>query len=228
MQPIVLYNFSSLERPNELWAFNPFKSHYTFILKNLPFTTKWLQYHEISEVIPDITKTGVRPTVPTIIDSNNTVVQDSWDIAKYLETAYPDSPSIFNGAESLHYFFYQYFVNYLDRNILAIIILEMEKNIGRYDHPKGFRPNIERIIGITLEEFAGKKVDQVKTLQEKLKIILGWSDLVFAGGLHMIEYLDNETLTTLVFTGEDDILSKYYYRVMNELRNRERDHAAKL
>ncbi len=36
-------------------------------------------------------------TVPVLVDGDN-IIKDSWDIACYLEAAYPDSPSIFGGS----------------------------------------------------------------------------------------------------------------------------------
>ncbi|KAI7862683.1 hypothetical protein BDF14DRAFT_1853070 [Spinellus fusiger] len=231
MQPIVLYNLSSLTRPNEQWSFNPYKTHYTLVLKNLPFTTKWLEFHEVSEVIPNITKTDARPSVPVIIDSNNTVVQDSWKIAKYLETTYPDSPSIFNGAESLHYFFYQYYETNIKRYIFSLSVLDVKEMCGHYDNPKGFTRTLEGVLGVSLDTFAKKKEDNIKILQEKLTIIrntlssytfltgdkIGWADLTLVGGLHMVEFFDKKAIDTYVFTGEDDVLRKYYYRVKDEL-----------
>ncbi|KAI7865729.1 hypothetical protein BDF14DRAFT_1822827 [Spinellus fusiger] len=138
MQPIVLYNFSLLDHPNELWSANPFKTHYTLVFKNLPFTTEWLEFHEISQVIPTITKTKIPPTVPVIVDTNNTVIQDSWEIAKYLESAYPDSPSVFNGAESLHHFFYQYYQTNIQASIYGLVAMNVKKHCGHYDNPNGF------------------------------------------------------------------------------------------
>ncbi|KAI7863781.1 hypothetical protein BDF14DRAFT_1841098 [Spinellus fusiger] len=241
MQPIVLYNLSSSARPNEQWSFNTFKGHYTLVLKNLAFTTKWIEFHEIPEVIPDITITGFRPTLPVITDRNNTVVQDSWDIAKYLETAYPDTPSIFNGAEALHYYFFQYFENNIKLLLLGITILDINEICGHDNNPKGFRQSIESSIGVSLEAFSGKKEDQSKALQEKLTIIrntlssyafltgdkIGMADIVLVGGFYMVEFMNASDLTTYVFTGQDDVLSKYYYRVMDELKARDQCLATK-
>ncbi|KAI7862684.1 hypothetical protein BDF14DRAFT_1853093 [Spinellus fusiger] len=228
MQPIVLYNFTLLDRRNELWSLNPFKIHYACVLKNIPFTNKWLEFHEIPEVIPGITKTNTPPTVPVIVDANDTVVQDSWKIIKYLDVTYPDSLSLFNGGESLHYFFYQYFETDIKVYLYALIALDMKKSCGRDDHPNGLAQK--------KSTFAGKKEDQAKILHDKLKIIrdtlssytfltgdkIGWADLAFVGGLYMVEFLDKKTLTAYIFTGEDDILSQYYYRVIAELKSHEK------
>ncbi|KIK56333.1 hypothetical protein GYMLUDRAFT_247854 [Collybiopsis luxurians FD-317 M1] len=81
---------------------SPFAVRIRFALriKNLPFTTRFVEYNEIAAAAKEIgaPPTGVRQdgspkyTVPMIYDSETkTAVADSLLIAKYLDRTYPDS-----------------------------------------------------------------------------------------------------------------------------------------
>lgn len=77
--------------------------------KNLPFTTIWVEYANITTKSKEI---GASPTacpdgskcftLPILSDPNTgTVVSDSWDIAQYLDETYPEKPIFPNGSKGL-------------------------------------------------------------------------------------------------------------------------------
>ena len=59
--------------------------------KGLDIDTRPVGFGEISSIAG-----GTSKTVPVIVDGDR-VVQDSWEIADYLDSAYPDRPSLFGG-----------------------------------------------------------------------------------------------------------------------------------
>lgn len=73
-------------------------SRYSLNIKNLPFKTKWVEYPDIESTIKSLggRPTGKKPdgsdlyTLPVIYDPNtSTLTVDSFDIALYLDKAYP-------------------------------------------------------------------------------------------------------------------------------------------
>lgn len=108
-------------------------------------------------------------TVPVIKDGQ-TVVRDSWQIADYLEQAYPNSPSLFGGPTGRG--LCQFFNTWVDRSLvplafrgLACDAIEIQDPADR-DH---FRATIEKFTGNSPE---GLKQEQAKTF-ERLRIELG-------------------------------------------------------
>lgn len=79
-------------------------SRYCLNYKGLPFTTEWVEFPEI---VPLYERLGVTPTlkkpdgsplctVPMIYDpTTNKYISDSVVIAEYLDTQYPQTPSVF-------------------------------------------------------------------------------------------------------------------------------------
>ena len=68
--------------------------------KGLKFRTEWIDYLEVEETCkkygaPPTSKHAPHYTLPMIYDpSTRTCVVDSWNIAKYLDRAYPDTPRL--------------------------------------------------------------------------------------------------------------------------------------
>ncbi len=114
--------------------------------------------------------------VPVIVDGNTTVV-DSWKIVNYLESAYPNHPSLFGSDEARGeaMFIKKWCENTLAPKILPLVVL----NVFQHLHPQDqayFRKTREPRLGMTIEEFSAQpdsKLPQLHSiltpLQETLK-----------------------------------------------------------
>lgn len=72
-------------------------------------------------------KNNERPTVPVIVDPNTgAVVQDSWEIALYLDRQYPDKPSLFHGETNvgIHELFYTWSFDAIVMHFAGIVLFQ--------------------------------------------------------------------------------------------------------
>ena len=69
--------------------------------------------------------------VPVLIDAENTI-SDSWEIAKYLETEYPDTPSLkLDHGEVLFIKFWVEIV--LHPELLQLLVMDIYNNLAKKD-----------------------------------------------------------------------------------------------
>ena len=100
-----------------------------------------------------------------MIDGNKTV-SDSWEIAKYLENKYPDSPSLrLEHGEVLFIKFWAETV--LHPEILKLLVLDIHNNL-RIEDQSYFRESREKMFGKTLEEVVANRKDRLPRLQKIL------------------------------------------------------------
>jgi len=95
-------------------------------------------------------------TVPVIKDGG-TAVADSWNIAVYLDEAYPRRPGLFAGVEAraLAEFFNQWAFRTPQPSLFKVVILDVFARI--HDKDKAyFRESREKRFGMTLEQFAAE------------------------------------------------------------------------
>ncbi len=95
-------------------------------------------------------------TVPVIKDGA-TVVADSWNIAVYLDEAYPQRPGLFASVESraLAEFFGQWVLRGPQLAVFKVILPDIFQRIAAKDQAY-FRASREKRFGMTLEQFAGE------------------------------------------------------------------------
>ena len=96
-------------------------------------------------------------TVPVIKDQD-TVVADSWNIAVYLDEAYPQRPGLFASVESraLAEFFAQWVLRGPQLAVFKVILLDIFERIHEKDKAY-FRASREKRLGMTLEQYAGDR-----------------------------------------------------------------------
>jgi len=116
----------------------------------------------------DIIAFSGQKAVPVLVDGDRTV-SDSWEIAKYLESAYPNRSSLFGGCagEGLALFVKFWCEQTLNRLILRIILPDLFDCL----HPKDkayFRESREARFGATLEQYALAPEDGVSQLRNAL------------------------------------------------------------
>ena len=94
-------------------------------------------------------------TVPVIKDGS-TVVADSWNIAVYLDEAYPQRPGLFASVESraLAEFFAHWVLRGPQAAVFKVILMDIFSRIHEKDKAY-FRASREKRFGTTLEQWAG-------------------------------------------------------------------------
>ena len=103
--------------------------------------------------------------VPVLIDGSNTI-SDSWEIAKYLENEYPDSPSLkLDNGEVLFIKFWSETV--LHPEILQLLVLDIHDNL-RPEDQSYFRKSREKMLGRPLEEVVANRQDRLPRLKKLL------------------------------------------------------------
>ena len=120
--------------------------------------------------------------VPVLIDGSNTI-SDSWEIAKYLEIAYPDSPSLkLDNGEVLFIKFWSETV--LHPELLQLLVLDIHDNLSLEDQSY-FRESREKMLGKTLEEVVANRQERLPRIQKLLTPL--------RSTLSKQEYLSGET-----------------------------------
>ncbi|RXW24364.1 hypothetical protein EST38_g1484 [Candolleomyces aberdarensis] len=94
--------------PGKAWSLNMWRARFSLNYKGLPYKTQWIEYPEIAPVLKshNIGPTKYFPdgspyySVPAILDIDDktgeikAALAESYDIAKYLDDAYPDTPRL--------------------------------------------------------------------------------------------------------------------------------------
>ena len=120
--------------------------------------------------------------VPVLIDGSNTI-SDSWEIAKYLESAYPDRPSLkLDNGEVLFIKFWSETV--LHPELLQLLVLDIHDNLSLEDQYY-FRESREKMLGKTLEEVVANRQERLPRIQKLLTPL--------RSTLSKQEYLSGET-----------------------------------
>jgi glutathione S-transferase len=102
-------------------------------------------------------------TVPVIVDGKR-AVYDSFEIAVYLDEAYPSRPGLFEGTESraLGFFMHHWAFQALHPPLLRAIVMDLFKQLHEKDRTY-FRESREKRLGARLEDIAA---DQKKWLAD--------------------------------------------------------------
>ena len=120
--------------------------------------------------------------VPVLIDGSNTI-SDSWEIAKYLESAYPERPSLkLDNGEVLFIKFWSETV--LHPELLQLLVLDIHDNLSLEDQSY-FRESREKMLGKTLEEVVANRQERLPRIQKLLTPL--------RSTLSKQEYLSGET-----------------------------------
>jgi len=103
--------------------------------------------------------------VPVLIDAENTI-SDSWEIAKYLETEYPDTPSLkLDHGEVLFIKFWVETV--LHPELLQLLVMDIYNNLAQKDQ-NYFRESREKLFGKALEEIVINRDERLPRFQKLL------------------------------------------------------------
>tara|TARA_X000001036_G_C20586860_1_gene769107 strand:- start:518 stop:1201 length:684 start_codon:yes stop_codon:yes gene_type:complete len=159
--------------------------------------------------------------VPVLIDGSNTI-SDSWEIAKYLEIAYPDSPSLkLDNGEVLFIKFWSETV--LHPELLQLLILDIHDNLSLEDQSY-FRESREKMLGKTLEEVVANRQERLPRIQKLLTplrstlskqeylsgVTPGFSDYIVFGAFQWARCVSGFSILNA-----DDIVYKWRDKMLN-------------
>jgi glutathione S-transferase len=155
--------------------------------KGLPFETIPWRFTEKNV----IEFTGSK-TVPVIVDGKR-AVYDSWEIALYLDEAYPSRPGLFEGAESraLTHFFSHWTVRTVHVPLLRVILLDLFGQIHEKDKAY-FRESREKRFGMPLEQAGGetkKWLAEFRGALEPVRPVLVQNQFVSGKGPGFADYI---------------------------------------
>ena len=121
--------------------------------------------------------------VPVLIDGDK-VIHDSWDIACYLDEAYPDRPALFGSADAkgAALFIRRWCEGQLHPALVRLIVADIVKILHDKD-VEYFRSSREKALGASLEEFCAEQETNLKRLHDVLTPFrLTVKDRPFLGG----------------------------------------------
>jgi glutathione S-transferase len=132
--------------------------------KELDFAERPLAFTAIPGV-----ENGFSKTVPILRDGEH-LVSDSFEIALYLDEAYPDAPSLFKGegGKALARFVESYSQTVLHPAIVRIAVVDIHDMLAAEDQVY-FRESRTRALGRSLEEVAANRAAEISAFPAKLE-----------------------------------------------------------
>jgi glutathione S-transferase len=132
--------------------------------KQLDFVERPTPFTEIRSI-----EDGFSPTVP-VLDDGGRLVRDSFDIALYLEEAYPDRPTLFggDGGTALSRMVEGYVQTILQAALMKIIVKDIHDCLAPADQVY-FRTTREQRLGRTLEEVEADHASELAAFQPRLE-----------------------------------------------------------
>lgn len=121
--------------------------------------------------------------VPVLRDGDKVVI-DSWDIACYLDEAYPDRPALFGSADArgAALFVKRWCEGQVHPALVRLIVADIVKIIDSKDVAY-FRESREKALGARLEDYVAAKAENLKHLHDVLTPLrLTVKDGLFLGG----------------------------------------------
>ena len=106
--------------------------------------------------------------VPVLVDGERWI-NDSWAIAVYLESTYPERPSLFGGGagQALSRFHASWADSVLSPSLLKLVVLDIWKHVAPQDRDY-FRKSREERLGKTLEEVVAEREATVLLFRDSL------------------------------------------------------------
>jgi len=132
--------------------------------KGLDHETKPVGFTQIPVIENATTK-----IVPLLRDDDQ-LVGDSFEIALYLEKAYPDRPSLFGGegGKAMARFIESWSLMTLHTSLVRIILMDIHDSLAPVDQAY-FRTSREARFGMSLEAVAETGADELKTFAARLE-----------------------------------------------------------
>ncbi len=112
---------------------------------------------------------GRYKTVP-ILEHGATAMSESWDIAEYLDRAFPDTPTLFSSPAELAMVRLTdaWFSSEIMRKMFGVYVLDIHNAARPEDRPYFRRTRELRLKGATLEEFTADRAARLPALRDAL------------------------------------------------------------
>jgi len=163
-----------------------------------------------------------------VISDGQSIINDSWTIAEYLEDKYADSPRLFADDEVKEKAdtFNQWVSTVLSKHIPGILILELYNLLAEQDK-EYFRQTREDRLGTSLEAFAATPEKHIQGLQNELASVretlstqnyLGGDEPDYRDICLLGTFLWIANSSTKTFLNKDDVVYTWYQRALNDYR----------
>ncbi len=214
---ITLYELSAAD-PNTRFSLHCWKSHLALAHKQLSFQTEpvgFLEKHKLAF--------SGQQLVPVLQD-NELVISDSWDIAVYLDSAYPEGPQLFpdEASRAQAESFNRWLDNVLAQHIRPMIILDIYEQLDE-ETQVYFRQSREEKFGRSLEEVGAnpeKNIPRLRAELDSIRDIL--QDQHYMGGQQpdysdmclMGLFLWISCVSDIEFLEKSDVVYAWYQRML--------------
>jgi len=184
---------------------------YALAHKGLRYESVPLGFTEISAAFG-----GRFKTVP-VIEHGERMMAESWDIAEYLDSAFPGRPALFAGAaeHSMVRLTEAWFAPEILRKMFGLYALDVHNAARPEDRPYFRRSREERLKGTTLEEFTSGRAARLPALRDALAPLrahlaryafLGGDAPNFADYIALGAFLWVASVSTMPMLARDDSL----------------------
>jgi glutathione S-transferase len=168
---------------------------------------------------------GRLKTVP-VIEHGDTMMAESWDIAEYLDRAFPGQPALFEGAAemSMVRLFDAWFSAEIVRKMFGVYVLDIYNAARAEDRPYFRRTREQRLKGVALEDFAADRASRLPALRDALAPLrahlsrfpfLGGATPNFADYIALGGFLWVASVSTLPPLAHDDSLRTWMDRSLD-------------
>ncbi|MEW5421814.1 glutathione S-transferase family protein [Amorphus sp. 3PC139-8] len=132
--------------------------------KGLPFEARPTPFTEIGTIAG-----GGHKTVPVIEDGGQ-IVRDSFEIALYLEAAYPDRPTLFggDGGKGMARFVENWVKTEINPGLLRLIVVDVHEALLPVDTDY-FRQSREKRFGMPLEDIQAGREERLSDVRAALE-----------------------------------------------------------
>lgn len=182
---VILYDLSGAS--GRSFSPNCWRVRMALAHKELDYEIRPTLFTEISRIAD-----GKRTMVPTIADGE-VLVSDSWEIAHYLESQYPNRPSLFRNAEGAAFarFMNRWVSTVMHGNVGGFVMKDIHDHLDPKDQDY-FRQSREQRFKRTLEEIQAGREQRLEPFSASLtplRDLLDQSPFFAGDGPHYVDYL---------------------------------------
>lgn len=159
---LILYELCAADE-RRLFSPHCWKARMALAHKGLRFESRPVPFTRINTI-----GNGFSPTVP-VLDDGGRLVRDSFEIAVYLEGAYPEAPSLFGGegGVAMAKFVESWALSQIHLTLFPLIVKDIHDVLDPADKAY-FRESREKRIGSTLEAAHATREARLDTFRQSL------------------------------------------------------------
>lgn len=202
---IKLYELCSAD-PKHVFSPHCWKTRLSLAHKGLDFDSVPKTFVEVSSI-----EEGDGRRVPVIRDGEK-VIEESYEIAKYLDEAYPDTPKLLadDGSKDLADFIIAWATTQLHPEVAKLCVYDIYNALAEEDQAF-FRKTREKLFGMTLEQFDEKFAKTPDALVKNfapLEMLLGKKKFLGGDEPTFADYVAFAPLQWLRTTTSNDVMPK--------------------